>query len=171
MNALFKHTVLAALFITAGITTAQAAPTSIAINGLVVASPCTVDTTNSNLTVDLGTIQAADLAAVGNTSTAVPFQLKLKDCPAATTSAVVTFGGTADPVATTRYISTGTASNVAVEVLQASTGNLKGPTTNITQSVQADRTVTYALQSRAYAKGAATPGTIVATVQATFSYN
>ncbi|MGO4744697.1 fimbrial protein [Serratia quinivorans] len=171
MKALFKHSVLAGLVIAAGMTVAQADPVNITITGNVVASPCTVDTTNSNLTVDLGTIQAADLATVGNTSTAIPFQLKLKDCPASTTSAMVTFGGTADPVVTDRYISTGTASNVAVEVLQTSTGYLKGPTTNITQSIQADRTITYALQTRAYAKGVATPGTIVATVLATFTYN
>jgi minor fimbrial subunit len=170
MNMKFKHSLLALSVLLVGINQAVAAPTQVNITGTVIASPCSVDTSNSDLDVNLGNIQAADLSTAGAGSTLVPFKLKLKDCPASTTSAVVTFSGTEDTAAPGRYINTGTALNVAVEVQETSTGDLKGPTTNITQTVQADRSVTYDLQTRAYAKAAATPGSVIATVQATFTY-
>lgn len=162
-----KSTLLA-IILAANAHYAAADPVTVNITGNVVASPCTLDTANSDLAVSLGDIQATDLASAGATSTAKDFKLKLNACPAATTTAVLTFGGNEDTGAPGRYINTGTATNVAVEVLQGSI--LQGPTTAMSLPVQADRTVTFNLKSRAYAKGQATPGSIISTMQATFTY-
>lgn len=164
-----KSTLLA-LMLAAATQYAAADPVMVNITGNVVASPCTLDTANSDLAIDLGNIQATDLASVGVTSTPKSFNLAVNACPAATTNVVLSFGGTEDSQAPGRYANTGTATNVAVEVLQASTGTLKGPGTTLTLPVLADRTATFNLQTRAYAKGQATPGSIVSTMQATFIY-
>jgi minor fimbrial subunit len=138
------------------------------ITGRVLASPCTLDAASSDMNVNLGAVPSTDLATPGQVSNAVPFHLVVKSCPAATTNATLTFGGTEDTDAPGRYLNTGTATNVAVEVFQAST--LQGPGTSMTLPVQSDRTATFNLQSRVYAKGQSTSGTIIATLQATFVY-
>lgn len=174
MKALFKHSVLAGLVIAAGMTVAQADPVNITITGNVVASPCTVDTANSNLTVDLGTIQATDLAAPASGSTFIPFVIKLKDCPASTTKATITFSGTPDaakPDSTYANSASSPAANTSVE-LQGSGGDLFGNGKSYTGTIFADHTYTYNLKTRAYsAAGSAMPGNISAVVQANFTYN
>ncbi|HHA2009518.1 TPA: fimbrial protein [Enterobacter mori] len=142
------------------------------ITGNVVASPCVVNGGASNIDVDLGSIQAATLAAAGSSSPEVPFDIKFTDCPTGTTSVLATFSGTSDSVAGTNYYkNTGTAGNVAVALIQTSTGNFKGNGTSITQTVQTDRTVTMSLKAKAYSSaGGATPGTIKSVVTATITY-
>lgn len=167
MNRQSTFTVLALLLVAQAHFTA-ADPIMVNITGNVVASPCTLDVANSDLTVDLGNIPTTTLATIGATSTAKPFKLTVNMCPAATTNAILSFSGTEDTVAPGRYVNTGTATNLAVEVLQGST--LQGPGTTMSLPIQADRTATFNLQSRAYAKGQSTPGTIIATLQATFIY-
>lgn len=146
---------------------------NINITGRVVASPCVVNNGNSDLNVDLGDIQATTLAAAGTSSALKSFNLSFTNCPAGTNSVMATFSGTTDPVAGVNYYkNTGSAANVAVALIQGGTGNLKGNGTSITQSVQADRTVTMPLQAKAYSSaGGAVPGTINATVVATMQYN
>ena len=142
------------------------------ITGNVVASPCTVNGGAGNIDVGLGDIQATTLATAASSSTEKAFDIKLTDCPAGTSSVVATFSGTSDSVAGTDYYkNTGTAGNVAVALIQASTGNLKGNGTTITQTVQSDRTVTMSMKAKAYSSaGGATPGTIKSVVTATFTY-
>lgn len=142
------------------------------ITGNVVASPCVVNGGAGNIDVDLGDIQATTLASAASSSTEVPFDIKLTDCPAGTSSVVATFSGTSDSVAgTDYYTNTGTAGNVAVGLIQASTSNLKGSGTTISQTVETDRTVTMAMKAKAYSSaGGATPGTIKSVVTATFTY-
>lgn len=142
------------------------------ITGNVVASPCVVNGGTGNIDVDLGNIQATTLAAPSSSSPEVPFDIKLTSCPTGTSGVVATFAGTSDPVAGAGYYTnTGTATNVAVALIQASSGTLKGNGSTITQSVQADRTVTMSMKAKAYSSaGGATPGTIKAVVTATFTY-
>ena len=142
------------------------------ITGNVVASPCVVNGGAGNIDVDLGNIQATTLAAASSSSAEVPFDIKLTACPTGTSSVVATFSGTSDSVAGTNYYkNTGTAGNVAVALIQASTSNLKGNGTTITQTVQTDRTVTMSMKAKAYSSaGGATPGTIKSVVTATFTY-
>lgn len=160
---------LSTMMIASGMTVSYADPVNINVTGNVVASPCTVDSA-SGIAVALGDIQATALATAGTTANPKDFDLKLTDCPAGTTSVVVYFSGTADATKTDSYANTGTAKNVSVELIQISSGNLKGNNSNITQSVDADHSVIYKLRAQAYATGVAEPGTISSVIQATFTY-
>lgn len=173
MNALYTKSAMALLVITMGYGSAQADPVSINITGNVVASPCTVNGSSSNLNVNLGTnIGAATLTTAASGSTLTPFNLALTACPSGTSNVTVTFSGTADTTSTTMYKNTGTATNVAVELSQQGTGTILKNGSTLTKAVQADKTVTYALNARAYsAAGSVMPGNISAVVQANFTYN
>lgn len=169
-----QQTLLALLVLSAGVSQVIAA-TQVNITGVVVASPCTVDTTNSDLNVDLGTnIQATSLATAGVTSTAKPFQLVVKDCPAGTTKVTAAFSGSADSAAGGRYATTsgtGMASNVAVEVARtASLTTLQNPGSTMDATV-VGTSATFLLSASAYSKGAVTPGNIAAVMSVDFSYN
>lgn len=155
------------------INVAQAAPININITGVVVAAPCIVNNNDSNLNVDLGrNIQASDLSAGGSGSTLTPFTLSLTGCLSGTSSVKVSFSGAPETTAPTRYKNTGTATNLAVELSQQGTGTILGNGSTLTQAVQPDRTVTYALNARAYSvAGSVMPGNISAVVQANFTYN
>jgi minor fimbrial subunit len=147
-------------------------PVTLNITGNVVASPCIVNGGTGNIDVDLGDIQASTLSAAASSSAEKAFDIKLTACPTGTSSVTTTFSGTSDTVAGTDYYkNTGTAGNVAVALIQASSGSLKGNGSTITQTVQADRTVTLSMKAKAYSSaGGATPGTIVSVVTATFTY-
>ncbi|WP_051588652.1 MULTISPECIES: fimbrial protein [unclassified Serratia (in: enterobacteria)] len=170
-----QRTLLALIILGAGVHQVVAAPTQVNITGVVVASPCTVDTTNSDLNVNLGTsIQAKDLATAGDTSTAVPFKLVVKDCPTTTTKVTAAFSGTPDAAAGGRYATTsgtGMAGNVAVEVAQeASPTTLQNPGSSMEATVTGN-SATFSLLASAYAKDAVTPGNIASVMSVDFTYN
>lgn len=171
MKNILNKSVLAAVVLVSGINISHADPININITGNVVASPCVVNNSVSDLNVDLGkTIQAATLEVAGSGTTAVPFNLALTACPAGTSNVKVTFTGTADTTQTTMYKNTGTATPLAVELSSGST--ILGNNGTLTQTVQTDKTVTYALSARAVTStGSVTPGSINAVVQANFTYN
>ncbi|WP_411750947.1 fimbrial protein [Serratia sp. (in: enterobacteria)] len=173
MENMYKKSAMALLVMAMGYGSAQADPVNINITGNVVSSPCTVNNNNSNLNVDLGqNIQAGDLATPGAGSTLVPFNLVLSACPTGTSNVKVTFTGTADTTSTTMYKNTGSATNLAVELSQQSTGTILGNNSFLYQPVLADKTVTYALNARAVsATGDVMPGNISSVVQANFTYN
>jgi minor fimbrial subunit len=173
VNPLIKCSMLAILVMAVGHKMALADPVSINITGNVVSSPCVVNNNNNDLAVNLGTsIQAYTLATAGAGTTPATFNLALTSCPVGTGSVKVTFTGTSDATQPTMYANTGDAGPLAVELSQQGTGTILGNTSTLTQTVQADRTVTYALSARAVtATGLATPGSIVAVVQANFTYN
>lgn len=152
---------------------AHADPVNINITGNVVAAPCSVNNNTSNLNVSLGNaIQATDLAAPGDGSTLKPFNLSLTACPFGTSNVKVTFTGTPDTASPTMYKSTGTATNIAVELSQQGTGTILSNNSTLTQPVLADKTVTYALNARAYTTaGSVMPGNVSTVVQASFTYN
>lgn len=170
-----QKTLLALLVLAAGVHQVVAAPTQVNITGVVVASPCSVDTSNSDLNVDLGTnIQATSLATLGDTSPEVPFKLVVKDCPTGTTRVTAAFSGTADAAAGGRYETTsgaGMAGNVAVEIKQNVSPNaLQNPGSTMVSTVVGS-TATFLLSASAYAKAAVTPGNIAAVMSVDFTYN
>ncbi|PWK99408.1 minor fimbrial subunit [Pantoea allii] len=148
------------------------ANTQLNITGNIKASPCHIDLPASGLNVDLGqNILATSLAEAGASTDWRPFSIVLSECPASTREATMTLNGMADEVESTMYANTGTASQVQIEV-QSRDGV---PLGNATQRVQrvdnAGRGTTFEMQARAYsAQGNATPGTIVGTMQVTFTY-
>ncbi|WP_260515790.1 fimbrial protein [Serratia fonticola] len=172
MKKLTKNTAFGILALAAGINFAFAAPVSINITGNVIASPCEVNNNQTNLDVDLGqNIQASTLVTANSGTTPKAFNLSLKSCPVGTTNVTVTFTGTAAASPqTAMYLNTGDATPLAVELSSGST--ILGNNSSLSQAVQADGTVTYALSARAVTPtGNVTPGSIISVVQANFSYN
>lgn len=153
---------------------AMAAPININITGNVIASPCVVNNGNNNLNVDLGTtIQATTLATAGAGTTPTPFNLSLTACPVGTNNVTVTFTGTAAAAPqTAMYKNTGAATPLAVELSISDLGTILSNNVSVTRPVQVGGTVTFPLSARAVtATGSVIPGTIVALVQANFTYN
>lgn len=147
---------------------------NISVTGRVLASPCIVNSGSGDLLIDLGqNIQANTLENPGSGSPLVSQNLKLTNCPVGTTNVTVKFTGTADSVSTNMYKNTGAgaATSLAIELSNGGDGSLLSNNTSITQPVQADKTVTFKLNARAYtAQGSVMPGTINAIVVADFTY-
>ncbi|MEG6214430.1 type 1 fimbrial protein [Enterobacter quasihormaechei] len=146
---------------------------NVSVTGNIVASPCIFNGGNNNLDINLGNIQASNMATPGSISDPVPFSLLFTQCPAGTSSVTVSFTGNTDPVAgADYYMNNGSATRVAIAMSETETGTLKGTGTSITQTVAADRTATMAM--KAWVKsvsGGATPGSISAVVVMTMQYN
>lgn len=123
--------------------------------------------------INLGNIQATNMATPGSSSDPVPFNLLFTQCPAGTRSVTVSFTGSPDPVAgADYYMNSGSATNVVVAMREAGTGTLKGTGSSITQNIAADRTATMAMQAAVKSvSGGATPGSISAVVVMTMQYN
>ncbi|ALX92417.1 hypothetical protein AV650_02040 [Serratia fonticola] len=173
MKTLIKGSVLAVMIMTTGYNAAMAGPITLNISGRVIASPCVVNNNNGDLNIDLGTkIQANTLVTAGAGTTPTPFNLSLTDCPLGTNNVKVTFTGTAAAAPQSNmYLNTGVATPLAIELSEQGSGTLLGNGSSLTQAVQADKSVTYALNARAVtATGNVTPGTIVAAIQADFTY-
>lgn len=169
---MMKIKMMAVMVATAMSFSTYAAGTNINITGKVVASPCIVNGGNTDLDVTLDDIPADTMQTAGTSSAEKPFTLALTNCPLGTSNVIATFTGTSDPVAGANYYrNTGTATNIAVALVQASTGNLKGSGTTITQGVSGGN-ATFALKAKTYTSvGGVTPGTVRATVVASMTYN
>ena len=70
---------------------------NIGVTGNIVASPCIFNGGNTNLDINLGNIQASNMATPGSTSDPVAFNLLFTSCPLGTRSVTVTFAGNPDP--------------------------------------------------------------------------
>lgn len=146
---------------------------NVSVTGNIVASPCLFNGGSSAVNIDLGDIQAANMVTPGSTSAPVPFSLSFTQCPAGTRSVTATFTGSPDPAAgNDYYINSGTARSVAIAMIDATSGQLKGTGSSISQSVSADRTATMPMKAMvASTTGGATAGTISAVVMLTLQYN
>lgn len=140
-----KHTIavlFSSLFVTSFF--ASAAPTTVdggVINfeGAVVAAPCAVDNTTDGQVVRLGQVAINRLSAKGNTSSSVPFKIKLTGCdlspidpadpdnPVSYTSASIIFSGTTagddstleiQPASSGAGDTTTAAQNVGIQIYQ-----------------------------------------------------
>ena len=124
---------------------------NIGVTGNIVASPCIFNGGSNSLDVNLGNIQATNMATPGSTSDPVPFSLLFTQCPTGTQSVTVSFTGSPDP---------------------AAGGTLKGTGSGMTQTIGADRTATMAMQASVKSvSGGVTPGSISAVVVMTMQYN
>ncbi|EOI3545503.1 fimbrial protein [Cronobacter dublinensis] len=140
-----KKIVLAALMPSLFMVTfsGQAAPNKVTVaggninfEGAVVAAPCAVDNSSDGQTVRLGQVPTNRLSAKGNTSTAVPFNIKLTGCDLASvdpadkdktvsyTSASVIFSGATVGDDSTLAVQSGgsaggaSAQNVGIQIFQ-----------------------------------------------------
>lgn len=171
MNIMRTAAFIAAAVISGNVIAADSV--NVSVTGNIVASPCVFNGGNTSLDINLGNIQAPNMATPGSTSEPVPFSLLFTQCPAGTRSVTVSFTGNPDSVAGTSYYkNSGSATNVAIAMSEAATGALKGTGTTITQTIAADRTATMAMQALVKSvTGGATPGSISAVVVMTMQYN
>ncbi|WP_110875694.1 fimbrial protein [Franconibacter helveticus] len=178
MNAkLTTLAIIAALF---SVSSYASDPVTINVTGKVVASPCTLDTANSTLDIDVGTKQTTALAAAGAELGGKAFNIALKDCPAGTTSVMATFTGVDDPSAApgNGFKNAGTATNVTIQLKNALAGGWNDPNYTIksggswTKAVDTTtNTVVYNLAARAYTPtGSVAPGTVSASIVVDFTY-
>lgn len=171
MNTIITHSVLGLLMMVAGYNVALADPVNISITGKVVASACDVDTASVSQNVDFGQVRLNEMAAAGNASDWKPFEVKLNNCPPATTSATVTFSGNPASNDATLYANSGTATGVAVQMAQAGDKSLvQGSGSQMNVAVDAQHNAIYALVGRLISSGNAVSGTFSSVVQMNFTY-
>ena len=169
--------IIAALF---SVSSYASDPVTINVTGKVVASPCTLDTANSTLDIDLGTQQTTALAAAGTNLGTKGFNIALKDCPAGTTNVTATFTGVDDPSAAPGwgFKNAGTATNITIQLKNALAGGWDDPVYTIksggtwAKAVNTTtNTVVWNLAARAYTPtGSVAPGTVSASIVVDFTY-
>ncbi|MEG5548277.1 fimbrial protein [Enterobacter wuhouensis] len=149
-----------------------ASTVSLNISGNVVSSPCVVNGGAGNINVNLGDIQANTLAEAYSSSSVVPFDIRLTNCPNGISRVEATFNGTSDTEAGVNfYKNSGSALHVAVALLAANTGTLKGHGAVSVMEVQSDRSAVLPMHAKAYSRlGGATAGTIRSVVTLGFTY-
>ena len=175
MNAkLTTLAIIAALF---SVSSYASDPVTINVTGKVVASPCTFDTANSSLNIDLGEKGAADLANPVSAFTEKPFNLVMKDCPAGTTNVIATFSGTdaADLTNGNAFKNMGTATNMVIQVKPLAgtwdSVSFKSGSTMTSAVNTTAKTATFNLTTRAVTwTGGVSPGTVSASIVADFTY-
>ena len=162
---------LAQIFITGG---AQAAdPVTMYVNGKVVAAPCQVDSASVEQVVDLfgpQGIRASSMYMPGSGSPFVMFNFSVINCPAGTVQTTLRFSGPADDSQPENsYKNSGTAKNVAVQLLNMQGGPL-GNNKTLTGNI-INRQATFYFLARAFSKyGKATPGTVNSVVVITLTW-
>ena len=111
------------------------------------------------------------MADAGSSSDWKPFSIALTECPASTSEATMTVNGTPDEAESDMYANTGSATQVQIQ-LQSSDGMALGNAAQKVQTIDtATRSTTFDMRARAYsAQGKVKPGTIVGSVQVTFTY-
>lgn len=171
----FTKGLIAALVMGSCTLAAQAADTTITINGKVTAAACTINNSGT-YTVTMPDVTAATLNPANSSGDWKTFDVTLSACPAGTTSVTAKFDGTADGVNAAHYANTtgaGYATNVAVQV-QNRSGTVadKGKNSTMTVNVDGSRNVTFDLQARPFSTaGSATVGNINTVVLMDFTYN
>lgn len=171
MNNRFKYIPVAIALLGISTGAALAADTTIiTVTANIVASPCTVST--SNLNIDLGDIQASALEAAGSTTPWSPVNsILLTDCPISTRSVIARFQGT--PAAngdSDGYKNEGTDANVSVQ-LADNAATPKILSTGKTESLNVvNKAAQVDVKARLYSSGMAAPGAVKSTINVEFEY-
>lgn len=160
---------------------AMAADGTITITGAVTDTTCNVAVNggSANATVVLPTVSASTLAAAGNTAGTTPFSIALTGCTGITLNTARTWfetGSNVDTV-TGRLNSTGSATNVQVELLNSAqnpivAGGTPGSTTQNDVPVDiSSGSGTLNYYARYYAKGPSAAGSVATQVDYTIVYD
>jgi minor fimbrial subunit len=147
--------------------------TILQVTGNIKAAPCRVDFPTSGVELNIGQgIHQYVLATAGSGAPWVGFALKLKECPQTTTNVTMTVSGTPSAIGANTFINTGSATNAQIEVQNISDRRPLGNGAIISEPVDsASSTAQFRLKVRAYSiSGNATPGTIVGSMQVSFTY-
>ncbi|MBA3111376.1 type 1 fimbrial protein [Salmonella enterica] len=162
---------LACLWGICGMNAVQAA--DINIEGIVVASACTVDTDTIAQTVTFEQARAVDYPNPGDTSEWQDFELTLSACPLATTQVIAQFSGDVDSDDNTKFANTrGSASGMALQLMMRDHQTEISPQGTLAVDVDKDsRRAVFPLSARMYTPtGHVTSGEFQTTVQLTFTY-
>lgn len=178
-----KLTIVASLVAVFGsVGLAQAASTgTITFNGELTANTCdvVVDGQNADATVVLPTVGTGQLDGAAKTAGETTFTMALNNCSGTlqTASAFFEAGASVDPVTGRLMNLSGTASNVSLQLLDASNsgqaviqaGNAN-QITNTTYKNVAGGSTTLPYAVRYYAEAATTPGTVISNVVYSIQY-
>ncbi|CAM3288824.1 MULTISPECIES: fimbrial protein [Pseudomonas] len=172
---------LAALFCATGAQFATAADGTINFAGELVSQTCTISVggvvSPAVATVTLPTISNSLLDVAGKTEGRTGFDVTLSGCTGTATTAAAFFnsGATVDPATGNLNNTTGTASLVQLQLIDAVNGNViqAGNTnqkTNTSRNTLASGGVRMDYAVQYYATGAATPGTVLSSVTYNIDY-
>ncbi|HEJ9059135.1 TPA: type 1 fimbrial protein [Serratia fonticola] len=169
MNALIKNTLL--IMVASSMSWAVQA-TNINIAGNVVASACNVDSGSVSQDVDFGQLRSTDLKEAGTATDWKPFTVKLTHCPLSTSKVTATFSGSPSTDGADLFANSGTAKNVAVQVVQdANKALVQGNGSRMTVNVDAQHEAIYALAGRIYSvNGDTVAGTLSCVLVMNFTY-
>ncbi len=147
--------------------------TTLQITGNIKAAACRVNFPTSGVEVNLGDgIHQYVLSSAGSAAPWVNFSLQLSACPETTKSVTMTVNGTPGSAGSDTFINTGSATNLQIQVQNISDSRVLGNGANVTQAIEsASSTAEFNLQARAYTvSGSVTPGSIVGSMQVSFTY-
>lgn len=146
---------------------------NINVTGNIVAAPCSVDTGSVSRTVNFGQLIGTDLRTAGAASDWKPFQVRLNNCPATTVSATATFSGAVYPGDPALFLNSGSAANVAIQVVDDATkSSVKGSGSTMTVGIDpVQHNAIFALAGRVITPaGDAGSGDINSVMLMTFTY-
>ncbi|ELV3374797.1 fimbrial protein [Enterobacter cloacae] len=92
---------------------------TINFSGEILDTACQVDGSSQDMNVDLGKYSKTELNGVGKKGVAKQFNITLKQCPEAASSAQIRFEGTNDKTDSSLLATTGTAQGVAISLMGA----------------------------------------------------
>lgn len=157
------------MLLTGSLHAALAADVTITINGKVVATPCTVAT--SNVDIDLGTLMSSDFVTAGSSSAWHSFTLNLTNCPVGTSKVTATFSGSSDS-SNSYFANTGDATNMAIQLADSDGSNLKNGSSKVVAVNDSSKSAVLNLEVRAITtQGKATQGTIQSIINVTYTYS
>lgn len=141
------------------------------LSGVVVATPCTIDTNTQNKLVQFDQLNSRHLVAAGSAGDWKEFQLLLTDCPESTNKATVMFNGVESNDDTTAFANAGSAGSVALRLMDSNHLTAYGNGSSLTVDVASDRTATFPMSARIFTPlGSVTAGSFSSTVNVAFTY-
>lgn len=147
------------------------------VDGRLIASPCKVNSSQTDFLVSLGNTPAAQLAGKYNVTRDIPFKVVLDQCPESTTSVIATFSGKTYPEGGNyAYANSGTSKFVGVLLKLSNEPDYFNSNALSGKSVRlnVDKTthsIVFNFLTRLWTnEGNVTPGTINSAVTITFTY-
>lgn len=160
---------IAGLLLIAPVPIVNAADVTITINGRVVATPCTVSTTQA--TVNLGDLYTFDFTTAGSVSSWQPVTLSLTNCPVGTSKVTAKFSGVSD-AGGNYYLNQGGARNISLQLADSEGVNLPNGSTKIVKVNDSSLSASFVLQVRAITpNGNTTQGSIQSLINVTYTYS
>ncbi len=147
-----------------------AADTVVNVTANILASSCDIAAGSVDQNVDLGKGRLADLTHAKDATPWTSFSVELTHCPTSASTVTATMSGTPVQSAPEYYLNTGTATDIAIEVMdeagQTPLGN--GATLNI--PVDAQRNAVFSLKGRMISlTGKPTSGTVAGVMDLSFT--